>query len=116
MYVKKTKEWLPVLKIVQHRMNNRIHSAHSFRPNEVNLRNAEQAFSNMYSKVAVQKRRANKYKIGDKVRIASISLVFAKKYRPLFGSIIFEVKRIKSGFQVNRRLRASNLRRRRTSV
>lgn len=101
MYVKKTKEWLSVIKIVQHRMNNRIHSAHLFKPHEVNLKNQEEAFSRMYSKLAVQKRKPNKYKKGDKVRIASTRLIFAKHYRPLYSSSVYEVKRVKPGFPVN---------------
>lgn len=98
--LKQTKRWLDILPLLVTRYNDTVHSSHGMKPNMVNLKTADQAFSNMYGKLALTPRKPPKYDVGTLVRISKGRILFRKGYLAGFSSQVFRIKSIKPTFPV----------------
>lgn len=98
--LKSTKRWLDILPIIVNRYNDTVHSSHNMKPNSVSAKTADEAFSNMYGKLALTPRKPPKFSVGTLVRLSSGRILFRKGYMPGWSKQIFRIKSVKPSFPV----------------
>lgn len=94
MTLHNTKRWVDIVPKIAWKVNNRVSDATGFKPKDINDSNSEQAFSNMYSRLVRQKRKPNKHKVGDTVRVSGSRTAFSKMYFPGFSKDLYRVKKV----------------------
>lgn len=90
---KNTKRWLEVLPDLVENYNNSYHRSIKMTPAEVNEKNKDIVYNNLYKQTITTKPR---YKIGEKVRIYKKEGDFKKGYTPKFTMEIFKIHEINS--------------------
>jgi len=92
MFYKNTKRFINVLDEIIKNYNFTVHSRTKFKPVEVNKKNEDIVYQNLYNlKVSI---KSPKYSIGDKVRIQRIKKLFEKGYKQNWSSEIFSITKV----------------------
>lgn len=88
-----TKSYIEVLQKIVYAYNHTFHTGTRQRPVDVNSKNEYIAYQNLQERYAPRRRaRADKYRVGDYVRVSKAKAVFGKSYKPGFTDEIFKIK------------------------
>lgn len=93
-HVYESKAWLPFLDDVVESYNQTIHSAHGYKPAEVNEENSQNVWDNLFQKYAQEELQKPLFKTGDKVRISKRKLAFEKGYDKSWSEEIYRIERV----------------------
>lgn len=88
-------KWLTILPKIVEKYNNTMHSTIGMKPKEVNKDTSKQLLKSVYSHLKTIDPKANKFKIGDFVRVSKVRGVFTKGYTPNWSNEIFKIIQVK---------------------
>lgn len=88
-------KWLTLLPKIVEKYNNTKHSTIGMKPKDVNKENSKQLLKSVYSHLKTIDPKANKFKIGDFVRVSKLRGVFTKGYTPNWSNEIFKIIQVK---------------------
>lgn len=90
--------WYNIVHDLENKFNNTKHHSTLYTPNSVNQNNSEIVFRNQYRKLINMKRRPEKFKIGELVRIEQKRNVFSKSYTPQYSKKIYQIIKVKKNW------------------
>jgi transposase InsO family protein len=88
-------KYLDVLPKLVNSYNSSIHSAHGFRPRDVNKLNEAMIWERLYSKYFAEPIPKPKFKVNDKVRTSKLKSLFTKGYAATYLPEIFTIHLVK---------------------
>lgn len=100
MTLKKTKNWVSSVHLIEKKYNSTKHSSHKFRPIDISDKTSSEAFSNMYKRLVVKARKSPKFSVAQLVRVADRQNVWTKKYKPQYSKQVFKISEIKNTYPV----------------
>lgn len=93
MDLKGTNSWQNLLDDVVKKLNSTPHSRYKFIPIKVNRKNAKEIQRKFYD-VKRPYNSKSKFKVGDKVRISELPLLFRRAFKPYWSPEIYTIKQI----------------------
>jgi transposase InsO family protein len=101
-------KYLDVLPKLVSSYNSTIHSAHGFKPRDVNKLNESLVWKKLYGKYFNEPMQKPKYKVNDKVRTSKLKPIFAKGYAKSYLPEIFIIHAVKMTKPITYVLRDEN--------
>lgn len=96
----KSNRWIDYYQHVCHNINHTVHKSIKLKPADVNKNNYQEAWNNLYAKLAQTKVKPPKYKPNDLVRVSIHKLLFEKGSTQSFSDEVFEIKEVLNTFPV----------------
>lgn len=90
----KRNRWVDHLQAITKTLNKTVHTSHGMRPIDVNKKNQDEAFNNLFGSLAQQPVPEARFHVGDKVRISRAKFTFEKSGTFSWGTEIYEVHEI----------------------
>jgi len=96
LHANNSKRYIHVLQDIVDNYNRTIHSRTKFRPMDVNQTNQREVYQNLYR---IKRTRENqKFKVGDRVRVALVRPRLGTSFKPKFSNEIFVIHKIYQTF------------------
>lgn len=91
-----TYQWIDILQSLIKDYNHRYHRSIGMKPSEVTSENEDEARRHIYkTRNKAKKRKKNRFKVGDRVRVSRYKHVFEKGYVPNWTTEIFTIAAVK---------------------
>lgn len=99
--------WIEFLDELLDRYNNRIHRSTGLPPNKINQKNEASVMNRLLLK-KLPKRKKNKFKVGDPVRISKFKHLFEKGYTPNWTTEVFFISKVQKTRPVTYKIKDSS--------